>query len=174
MFSDNTEELAQNKLILLYIIENSPHFFDKNELSEYILEKNYINFFLIKQYLSELIQGNLIELIEDEDKHKYVILEKGTLALEYFDSKIPQNIKNELKEDFEAFSYVQEKDRQVISEYFLKEDNEYMVNLKLVENEETLFSIYMSVPSIEQAKDICEKWKVDTQNIYKNIVNLFI
>ena len=177
MFSVNTEELAQNKLILLYVIENSPHFFDKNELSEYILEKNYLNFFLIKQYLSELIEGELIELIEDEDKLKYIILDKGSLALKYFDSKIPQDIKDELKEDFQAFSNIKKKDRQVIGEYFLKESaeyDEYMVNLKLVENEETLFSVYMSVPSLEQAKDICDRWKTDTQSIYKNIVNLLI
>ncbi len=49
-----------------------------------------------------------------------------------------------------------------------------MVNLKLVENEDTLFSIYMSVPSLDQAEDICDKWKTDTQRIYKNIVDLFI
>ncbi len=162
MFSNNTEELAQNKLILLYIIENAPNSFDKNEISEYILQKDYLNFFLIKQYLGELIEGNLIELVEDEDKEKYMLLEKGTLALKYFDSKIPENIKEELKEDFKDFSILEKRDSQVVAEYFLKEGNEYMVNLKLVENEETLFSMYISVPSLEQAENICHKWKTNT------------
>ena len=174
MFSDNTEELAQNKLILLYIIENSPHFFDKNELSEYVLEKDYLNFFLIKQYLSELLEGNLIELVNEDDKEKYKILEKGTLALEYFDSKIPQKIKEELKVDFETFSHIQKKETQVLAEYFLKENEEYMVNLKLVENEETLFSIYISAPSLKDAENICNQWKENTQKIYKDIINMFI
>ena len=174
MFSDNTEELAQNKLILLYIIENSPHFFDKNELSEYVLEKDYLNFFLIKQYLSELLEGKLIELVKQDGKEKYKILEKGTLALKYFDSKIPQKIREELKEDFEGFSYIQKKERQVLADYFLKENKEYMVNLKLVENEETLFSIYISAPSVTEAEKICEKWKQNTQMIYKDIINMFI
>lgn len=118
MFSDNTEELAQNKLILLYIIENSPHFFDKNELSEYVLEKDYLNFFLIKQYLSELLEGNLIELVEVDEKEKYMILEKGTLALQYFALKIPQKIRTELKEDFEEFSYVQKRDSDCCRLFF--------------------------------------------------------
>lgn len=174
MFADNTEELAQNKLILLYIIENSPHFFDKNELSEYILEKDYLNFFLIKQYLSELIEGNLIELVEEDEKEKYSILEKGTLALQYFASKIPQKIRDELKEDFEAFSYIKKRDTQVLCDFFLKENKEYMVNLKLVENEDSLFSIYVSVPSSKEAEKICEKWKQNTQEIYKNIIEMFI
>ena len=174
IFSNNTEELAQNKLILLYIIENSPHFFDKNELSEYILEKNYLNFFLIKQYLSELLEGKLIELTAEDEKEKYSILEKGTLALECFDSKIPQKIKDELKEDFVEFSYIQKKETQVLCDFFLKENKEYMVNLKLVENEESLFSMYISVPSSKEAEKICEKWKQDTQEIYKNIIDMFI
>lgn len=174
MFSDNTEELAQNKLILLYIIENSPHFFDKNELSEYVLEKDYLNFFLIKQYLSELLEGNLIELVEVDEKEKYMILEKGTLALQYFALKIPQKIRTELKEDFEEFSYVQKKETQIVADYFLKENEEYMVNLKLVENEETLFSIYISAPSSKEAEKICKKWKEDTEKIYKDIIDMFI
>ena len=174
MFSDNTEELAQNKLILLYIIENAPNFFDKNELSEYVLEKDYLNFFLIKQYLSELLEGELIELVEEDKIEKYSILEKGTLALQYFDSKIPQKIRDELKEDFKTFSYIQKKETQVICDSFLKENKEYMVNLKLVENEETLFSIYISVPSSKEAEKICEKWKINTQEIYKNIIDMFI
>ncbi len=174
MFSNNTEELAQNKLILLYTIEHSPHSFDKNDLSEYILQKDYLNFFLIKQYLDELIEGNLVELKTDQGIEKYLILEKGTLALEYFDSKIPENVKSDLEKDFEKFSSIEKKESQVIAEYFLKEGNEYMVNLKLVENEETLFSIYMSVPSLEQAKNICHKWKNDTDSLYKNMINLFM
>lgn len=174
MFPNNTEELAQNKLILLYIIKHSLDFFDKNELSEYVLEKDYLNFFLIKQYLSELVSGELIELIDDEGKEKYIILDKGTLALEYFDSKIPQDIKNELEEDFKAFSYIEKKATQVLADYFLTENEEYMVNLKLVENEDTLFSIYINAPSLEQAENICYKWKNNTQKIYKTIINMFI
>lgn len=174
MFPNNTEELAQNKLILLYIIKHSLHFFDKNELSEYVLEKDYLNFFLIKQYLSELVNSELIQLIEEDGKEKYTILNKGTLALEYFDSKIPKDIKRELEEDFKAFSYMEKKATQVIGEYFLKENEEYMVNLKLVENEDTLFSIYINAPSEQQAEKICEKWKTNTEKIYKDILNMFI
>lgn len=174
MFSGNTEELAQNKLILLYIIENSPHFFDKDELTQYILEKDYINYFLIKQYLSELLEGGFIELIDEDEREKYLILEKGNQALQYFYSKIPQNIKEDLKADFESFSYKKRKETEVVAEYFLKENQEYMVNLKLVENEESLFSIYISVPSSEEAESMCDKWKNDTESLYKNILKLFM
>lgn len=174
MFSNNTEELAQNKLILLYIIKNSPDSFDKNELLEYILEKDYLNFFLTNQYLSELLEGEFIELLKEEGKKKYMILEKGILALQYFDSKIPSKIKEGLKQDSKSFSYTQEKDTQILADYFLKQNKEYMVNLKLVENEETLFSVYISVPSSDAAKTICEKWKQDTQKVYTSIMDALI
>lgn len=66
------------------------------------------------------------------------------------------------------------KETQIVADYFLKENEEYMVNLKLVENEETLFSIYISAPSSKEAEKICKKWKEDTEKIYKDIIDMFI
>ena len=79
-----------------------------------------------------------------------------------------------MKADFESFSYKKRKETEVIAEYFLKENQEYMVNLKLVENEESLFSIYISVTSSEEAESMCDKWKNDTESLYKNILKLFM
>lgn len=49
-----------------------------------------------------------------------------------------------------------------------------MVNLKLVENEETLFSLYLNVPTDKEADKICHTWKNNTEYIYKNILNILV
>lgn len=61
MFLENTEELAQNKLLLLYIIDKSNSSLTNNELTELVLKNNYMNYFLVQQYLSELIESGFIE-----------------------------------------------------------------------------------------------------------------
>ena len=63
MFIENTEELAQNKLLLLYLIKSAATVFTNTEITEFVLEKNYMNFFLVQQYLSELVESNFIEII---------------------------------------------------------------------------------------------------------------
>lgn len=174
MFSNNTEELAQNKLILLYIVKSYPYNFSKNELTEFILEKNYLNFFLIQQYLKELIESEFIEVSLVEDVERYSISKKGNLALDYFHNKVPPIIKEELNIEANTYQAKKKEETQVIAELFKKEDNQYLVNLKLVENENTLFSLYVDVPSMEQAELFCDSWKKKTDFIYSNILKLFI
>ncbi len=174
MFTDNTAEMAQNKLLLLYIINESPYSFSKNQLTEFILEKNYMNYFFLQQYLSELIETDFIKISTEDEDAKYIISEKGKITLKYFDTKIPKSIKQELETEFNTQKLIQKKEAQVFSEYFQKEDNQYTVNLKLVENEDVLFSLYLNVASAKQAKMICQAWKEKPDSIYRNIINLFI
>lgn len=173
MFAENTEELAQNKLLLLYIIKMLPYSFTDSELTEFILEKNYMNYFSLKQYLLELIESEFIGINNLSDKKDYIILKKGEMTLNYFQNKIPQKIKDELSNDFKL-QEIKKKEANVIADYFEKGDNQYTVNLKLVEKEETLFSLYINVVSISQAKMICQSWKENTEAIYKNIINMLI
>lgn len=174
MFSGNSEELAQNKLLLLYIIKESTYNFTKNQLTEFILEKNYLNFFSVQQYLSELVDSDFIELVEEENQQKYNLLDKGTVALEYFMGKIPERIKKDLEVEFHSQKIQQKKETQVISEHYQRDDGQYVVNLKLVENGDTLFSLYLNVATEQQAELISQSWKDRTDSIYSETIKLLI
>ena len=169
MFIENTEELAQNKLLLLYVIKVSKTPFDNNRITEFMLEKNYMNYFLVQQYLSELINSNFIEVINQDSEEIYKIVEKGEVALSYFEERIPDKVKTELNDEFIK---AEKEETEIITEYYEKENNQFVVNLKLVENEETLFSVYLDVATKKQADLICTRWKENTEYIYQSIVNL--
>lgn len=100
MFIENTEELAQNKLLLLYIIDKSEKPLTNEEMTEFVLENNYMNYFLIQQYLSELISSNFIEYLTIEDKNVYKIMDKGKATLSYFEDRISKVIKEEITSKF--------------------------------------------------------------------------
>ena len=174
MFSGNSEELAQNKLLLLYIIKESTLDFSKNQLTEFILEKNYMNFFSIQQYLSELVNSEFIELVDTENEQQYKLLEKGNIALDYFVGKIPEKIKSDLEVEFQSQKLQQKKETQVLSEHYKREDGQYVINLKLVENGDTLFSLYLNVASEKQAEMIGDSWKERTDFIYSETIKLLI
>lgn len=172
MFVENTEELAQNKLLLLYIIDKSEKPLTNEEITEFVLENNYMNYFLIQQYLSELVNSKFIEYANKEDKKVYIILDKGRVTLYYFEDRIPTNIKVDISNKFIEQKNIEKRATQVIGEYFKKDEYEYTVNLKLVENEDTLFSLYLNVTTAKQAKKICDTWKDNTEYIFKNILNM--
>lgn len=174
MFIENTEELAQNKLLLLYIIKLSPNKYTKNEITEFVLGKNYMNYFLIQQYLTELTNANFIESIKDDSTETYNLLEKGENTLSFFEDRISQDIKNELQLLFDKDKKEKVIETQIVCDSYAKENNQYVVNLKLVEKEETLFSLYLDVANEKQANLICENWKRKPDLIYQNIINILI
>ena len=102
MLIENTEDLAQNKLLLLYIIEKSAKPFAKDELVQFILEKNYMNYFLIQQYLGELLSSNFIELVQSDSKEVYIISQSGKETLSYFKDRISNTVKDDLKNQFNS------------------------------------------------------------------------
>lgn len=173
MFTENTEELAQNKLLLLYIIKTATYSFTKEDLTEFILEKDYMNYFFIQQYILELLESGFIKA-DNQDEEKFLLLEKGSLTLDYFESKIPETLKEELDEIFQKEEKIKKQETQVVSEYFEKENNQFNVNLKLVENEDILFSLYLNVGTLEQAESICKIWKDEPDSVYQGIINMFI
>lgn len=174
MLIENTEDLAQNKLLLLYIIEMSPNPFTKDELSEFVLEKNYMNYFLIQQYLSELLSSKFIELAEIDSKKVYTIMQSGTVALSYFHDRITDSIKEELKDQFGEKEKQDLIETQILCDYYEKENSQFVVNIKLVENEDPLFSVYLDVVTKKQAELICERWKKDPEYIYKSVIDLLV
>lgn len=172
MLSYNTEEVAQSKLIILYIIKNIPEPLNNSQLSELILQKSYMNYFALQQYLIELNKGELIK--SDNLSTKFQLLQKGEEMLELFKGKIPERIIQELDIDFNNIQKSKVKETQVIGDYYQKENNQYVVNLKLVENDETLFSLYIDVATEDQGEKITNIWKENTQSIYQNILELLI
>ena len=172
MFMENTEELAQNKLILLYIIDKSEIPLTNEKITEFLLENNYMNYFLIQQYLSELIESGFIEYLDKKDKKVYIVLNKVKTTLSYFEDRISTQIKEEFSSKFITTKENEKIVTQITGEYYQKGTNKYIVNLKLVENNETLFDLYLNVATVEQAKKICSTWENNTEFIYKNLFNM--
>lgn len=174
MFFENTEELAQNKLLLLYIIDKSNNSLTNNEITELVLKNNYMNYFLVQQYLSELVNSGFIEYKKIKDKNVYILLEKGKATLSYFEGRIPNDTKKQILSLFSKDDEEKNKPTHIVGEYYKNSNNEYTVNLKLIEKSETLFSLYLSVPTKNQAEHICQVWKNKTEYIYKNLLNMLV
>lgn len=174
MFVEDSKELAQHKLILLYIINKIDFQATNSEITQFVLENNVMNYFYVQQYLSELINTKFIEIDNDDDKEYYELTKLGEDTLKYFDYKIPNEIKESIDIKYEERLEQKKKETQILADYFKKNDLEFIVTLKVIENEITLFNLTLNVPSIKQAKVICNNWKDNPQDIYKKIFDLVI
>ena len=66
---ENSAELAENKLLVLYVIKSLKQPISNTQLTEIILENNFINYFTLQQYISELEYSNFVKYIEKNEKN---------------------------------------------------------------------------------------------------------
>ena len=81
---ESTIELAENKLIVLYIIEKVNYPISNTQLSEIVLENNLMNYFVFQQYLTELISSKFILEKSEDNKPLLLISDKGSRVLNLF------------------------------------------------------------------------------------------
>lgn len=166
MFFENTEDLAQNKLLLLYIIDKSEIKLKNTLLTDFILRHDLMNYFLIQQYLSELKEGDFINLLNEEERKVYEITEKGKNALEIFNERIPEEYKKIVDN---ALSNLPKRPYNSDAKV-LDLDGIRGVNLELSKEGEVLFDLYLKVQDKEQAMIIKENWEKRADEIYIEIL----
>lgn len=173
MFED-TLELAENKLLLLYIFNKIRIPVSNNQITEIILENNFINYFTLQQYISELLSSSFIDCTNDSYVHRLFITDKGVKVLSLFMSRISEQkieiIDEYLKNKLDNIK----KEITITSTYTIEDNNSFIVNLKATENNSILIDIKLNVGSNKQARDLCDKWKKDSSELYRKIINLLI
>ncbi|MCM8711632.1 DUF4364 family protein [Clostridium sp. SYSU_GA19001] len=173
MFGD-TSDLAENKLLVLYILDKIKFPISNIQITQIILENNFINYFTLHQYISELVSSGFLEYSTEESKQRLIITEKGTKVLSMFKERLPQN-KIEIIDSYLKKNLVKIKKEITISaDYTIENNNNYIVNLKATENSTTLIDLKLNVPSNKQASDLCNKWKKNSAELYSSIIRLLV
>lgn len=171
---DDALELAENKLLLLYIFYKVKLPISNIQITQIILENNFINYFTLQQYITELIASNLLMHTEKHGKHRLVITPKGNNVLSLFEDRISEN-KIQLIDDYLKIHLENiKRELRVSADYTIENNNNYLVNLTASEDTFTLIDIKLSVASNKRARDLCAKWKDNPSALYTKIINLLI
>lgn len=169
---ENTAELAENKLLLLYILQSLSRPISNTQLTEIVLENNLINYFTLQQYISELDDSEFIHYEEINEKRLLKLTKKGENVLSFFKERIsPSKISlldKYIKEKIELIK----KELTIQSDYTLAKNDSFLVDLKAFEDGDPLMELKISVPTKKQASDLCTKWQENPSDIYNKLVNL--
>lgn len=168
---ENSVELAENKLLVLYVIKSLRQPISKTQLTEIILENNFINYFTLQQYISELETAEFVEYIEKNDKKLITITSSGDNVLSIFNDRISP-IKRDIIDNYISSTIDNiKKELTISSDYTIDKNNSFIVTLKALEDESLLIELQVSVPSKKQASSLCTRWKENPSEIYTNIIN---
>ena len=86
------------KLIVLYMLKHAESSLTNSQISEFILEREYTNYFHLQEAVSELVEAELIEKHTISNTSYYYLTEDGKNTLSYFEKELSDDIRKEVKE----------------------------------------------------------------------------
>jgi predicted transcriptional regulator len=174
MLIHSSQQLAEQKLLLLYIFNQLELPISNSQITDLVLENEIMNYFTFQQYLTELKEAAFIVESINEGNQLFSITDKGKKVLEYFVNRIPKKQIDFVSQLLSVKKKELIKSSEIKAEYIKLKDNEYIVTLKVIEKDVPMISIKLNVNSNRQAKQICEKWKNQAQNLYGKIITLLV
>ncbi len=168
---ESSRELAENKLILLYIINNLEAPISNLLLTKIILENKLMNYIFLQQYLDELCDGKFLDKIDSDEKLSYKISPAGKQSLDYFSSLIAAGTKSRIDEAITNNKKRIKYENSVISDFMVVNENEYLVNLKICDGSYTYIDLKLTVGTRNDACKICDNWTQNSERLYKKILS---
>lgn len=169
--SDN-ETLAENKVLILYILNSVKEPLTNNNLYKIILAVIDMNYFYFQQFLLDLISHDYVMHYQSEENTLYQITEKGKDTLELTEDMLPGIIKLQVDTNLKGAMEEVSDENSIIAEYTPKSENYYNITCKIVEKNETIFEVKTFAGSREQAKQIVDNWKQYAIQIYPKMLEV--
>ena len=154
------------KLIVLTMLDRVDFPLTNAQISDFILTKEYTNYFTLQQVLSELVETELSEVHTVRNSTYYHITEKGKETLNFFGHMVSAAIHEDIAKYFKDNAIALRDEMAVKADYFPNNQGEYSVRLRVMEKDSALIDMTLSVPTENQANSICDNWKRKNQKIY--------
>ena len=164
-----TDEGILYKLMILYMLNRVNFPLTGSQISQFILNKKYTDYFNFQITINELIETDFIKPTVERNHSLYEITEQGKEAIELFEFQISDAIKMDI-EDYLQEQKIELRNESAISSDYYPSNNEYIAQCSIKERNKTLLEIKLSVPTQEQAIHICDSWRNKSEDIYQYLV----
>lgn len=171
---DDSLELAENKLLLLYIINEIKLPLSNLQLTDIVLENDFIDYFNFQQYLLELNSSNLIRYFEGENKISLAITDKGKEVLAMFFGRLSPEKVEKINSYLEKHLESIRKEISLKAEYQFIKDRGYIAELAIYENEHPTLELKILVEDLATAEKICSNFKNSYDSMKDSIYNILI
>jgi predicted transcriptional regulator len=170
--TEDSETLAENKVLILYILNKLDKPINNESLLKLVLSIQEMNYFYFQQFLLDLLENKYIIGYTKEDKTMYKITDAGRETLSLTDDLLPGIMKLKIDNALKVEVNKVQNLNHVVSEFIPRNENEFIVKCKLIQNNITVFELNLQASSREEAKHIAEKWESEHDEIYPIILEL--
>ena len=156
------EPFITYKLIVLYMAKHSKETLTNSQISEFILDRDYTDYFQLQKVLSELVETELL------------CKKEGRKTLSYFEKELSGEIKKEVEEYLQMHGGQVQERILTPADYYTTSQGTYAVRCQIKEKEMTVLDLTLAAPGLEAAQAICMSWPKKSQDIYEMLMGELI
>ena len=164
------DTLTLYKLIVLYMLDRVTFPLTTAQISDFVLEREYTNFLTLQQVINELSDAGMISSQSIRNRTHLSITKEGQETLHYFENRISDAIKSDIKSYFRENEFALRNEVSVLGDYYKSTSGEYEAHLVAKDRGIVLVDITLSVPTEETAAAICDNWQKKNQSIYQLLI----
>ncbi|OPL08952.1 MAG: hypothetical protein AVO33_08565 [delta proteobacterium ML8_F1] len=157
---------TSSRLSILLILDLYGVPIQKETLVDFIHHKKIIQTETLYTLLEDLEASQMLSQMDGS----YALTETGRVSLAFFKDRIPLDLQYTLED---LVGRIKPKPGQtVMTSLTPKASGDYGVNLTLLENEQSLLEITLTVPTRLHGEAITRRWKEHAEYLYGDIINL--
>lgn len=169
-----SDSLTLYKLIILYMLDKVSFPLSNAQLSEFILEKEYTDYFTVQQAISDLLETGLAQMETVRNISLYHITEEGRDTLTYFGKKISSAIREDIDTFLADHKMELRNEVSTPADYYRTTEGEFAARCRVLEKDSALIDLTLTVPTEEQAAAICAHWRDRSQELYASIMRTLL
>lgn len=158
------------KLIILYMLNKVDFPLTNSQISEFILNEGYTNYFTVQQTISELVESGFVREESTHSRTFYHLTEEGSQTLKFFKNDISAAILNDIDSFLTKKKYELKNEVSVKSDYYQNSNGEYAVRCQVFEQGSALIDLTITAPSESEAQTMANNWGKKNQEIYAAIM----
>ncbi|MDE6743075.1 MAG: DUF4364 family protein [Lachnospiraceae bacterium] len=159
------------KLIVLYILDHTTSEITKSQISDFVLERGYIDFITLQLAFSELEENALTESRQINNRTLLTITKEGHHTISSLEERIAYPIRQDIKNYLSSHHFSMQKALSVQSHYRALNNKSYEARLVIKDQQEELAGLTLNLPTKELAETVCRNWDKKNNDIYKYLMH---
>ena len=164
------ETLMLYKLIILYILDNVDYPLTNKRLTDFILERQYTDYFNVQGCLAQLVEDGYVSSEESRNTTSYQITSSGGQVLSLFINDLNISIRKDIDAYLKEHSYVLREEASYPADYEKTSAGDYITRLKILERNQPVFEVHLAVPGESEAIRVCNEWEHNNADLYRYAV----
>lgn len=158
------------KLIILYMLDRVDFPLSNSQISEFILNEGYTNYFKLQQVLAEMIDSGFIREESTHSRTFYHLTEEGEQTIKYFKTDLSPEIQEDIEEYLREKKYDLKNEVSVKADFYRNANDEYSIRCQVIEHNAPLIDLTVTAPTEAEAETIANNWTQKNEEIYAMIM----